>query len=50
MRCFGHLYFTFIVYMQIKMGGMVYCPKENRGIKHTSLPAPHDVKFTKDAT
>ena len=49
MRCFGHLYFTFIVYMQIKMGGMMYCPKENRGINRSSLPAPHDVGFTKDA-
>ena len=36
--------------LQIRMGGMIYCPKEKRGIKRGYLPAPRNVEFTPEAT
>ncbi len=36
--------------MHIRMGGMVYCPKEKRGIKRSYIPAPRHVEFVTRAT
>lgn len=35
---------------QIRIGGMVFCDKEQRGIRRGYLPPPCEVEFTKDTT